>query len=282
MNNKRSTTSMAIALLVVSLISMSSIQHVAFAEGIGMSLTAAADYDSDVITVSGKTIRDITDITLVATSPSGNNIVRIDQITPDANGEYSVEFKIGPTWYEDGYYTIKAKQASSELLNVNVNVIDGFVAEKTLDTESDLQVKYQPAQVNIAADKGLEISADAKIGSNTIIITGTTDKLSQDIALTVKAPNGNTVALDQTSPNIDGDFMAVITTGGQLWSTDGLYSVTAQQSDDPNYTQSVEIDIRDGVIVPEFGTIAVMILTVAIISIIAISARSRLSIVPRY
>jgi predicted secreted protein with PEFG-CTERM motif len=34
-------------------------------------------------------------------------------------------------------------------------------------------------------------------------------------------------------------------------------------------------------VVPEFGTIAAMILAVAIISIIAISAKSRLSIMPR-
>jgi predicted secreted protein with PEFG-CTERM motif len=42
------------------------------------------------------------------------------------------------------------------------------------------------------------------------------------------------------------------------------------------------VDILDGVVVPEFGTIAAMILAVAIISIIAISAKSRLSIIPRY
>ena len=35
-------------------------------------------------------------------------------------------------------------------------------------------------------------------------------------------------------------------------------------------------------VVPEFGTIAVMILAVAIISIIAVTAKSRLSIMPRY
>jgi predicted secreted protein with PEFG-CTERM motif len=35
-------------------------------------------------------------------------------------------------------------------------------------------------------------------------------------------------------------------------------------------------------VIPEFGTIAVMILAVAIISIIAVSAKSRLSIMPRY
>jgi predicted secreted protein with PEFG-CTERM motif len=35
-------------------------------------------------------------------------------------------------------------------------------------------------------------------------------------------------------------------------------------------------------VVPEFGTIAAMILAVAIISIVAFSARSKLSIIPRY
>ena len=42
-----------------------------------------------------------------------------------------------------------------------------------------------------------------------------------------------------------------------------------------------EISITGSRVVPEFGTIAVMILAVAIISIIAVSARSRLSIMPR-
>jgi predicted secreted protein with PEFG-CTERM motif len=42
-----------------------------------------------------------------------------------------------------------------------------------------------------------------------------------------------------------------------------------------------EIEIIGTFVVPEFGTIAVMILAVAIISIVAISAKSRLSIMPR-
>ena len=61
-----------------------------------------------------------------------------------------------------------------------------------------------------------------------------------------------------------------------------FYTVTAQQFDDPKYTDSIEVDILDGTVVPEFGTIAAMILAVAIISIIAVSAKSRLSIIPRY
>ena len=51
--------------------------------------------------------------------------------------------------------------------------------------------------------------------------------------------------------------------------------------DEANWTGSTGEIIYFNV-VPEFGTIAAMILAVAIISIIAVSARSRLSIMPRY
>ncbi|KAF6249602.1 MAG: PEFG-CTERM sorting domain-containing protein, partial [Nitrosopumilus sp. YT1] len=43
-----------------------------------------------------------------------------------------------------------------------------------------------------------------------------------------------------------------------------------------------EIEIIGTYVIPEFGTIAAMILAVAIISIIVISSKSRLSIIPRY
>ena len=110
MNFKRSTTSMAIALMALSLISMTSIQQDAFAQTLGMSITATADKGSDIITVTGKTISHLTDVTFNITSPSGNNLVTVDQVSPDDNGEFTVEFKVGPTWTENGFYEIEAMQ----------------------------------------------------------------------------------------------------------------------------------------------------------------------------
>ena len=43
-----------------------------------------------------------------------------------------------------------------------------------------------------------------------------------------------------------------------------------------------EIEIFGTFIVPEFGTIAILILAAAIVSIIVVSGRTRLSIMPRY
>ena len=285
MNFKRSTTSMAIALMVLSLISVTSIQQDAFAQNQGMSITATADKGSDTIMLMGQTISEITDVTIIVTSPSGNNVVAVGQISPD-NGNFDAEFKVGPTWSEDGFYTITASQSvvqnSLYTLNVEVEVINGMIVDNTSVTESNLESDVFTTVPKDTRDRGLEINAEAEMGSDMIEITGTTDRVSTDVALTIIATNGNVVSVDQVSPALNGEFTSVITTGGPLWTQDGIYTVTAQQFDSSAYKTSTEVDIKDGVVVPEFGTIAAMILAVAIISIIAISAKSRLSIMPRY
>ena len=286
MNFKRSTTSMAIVFMALSLISMTSIQQDAFAQTQGMAITAISDKGSDTITVTGMTVSDVTDITFRITSPSGNNVVAVDQISPDENGEFALEFKVGSLWTENGFYTIEAMQSvvpgSLYNLEVLVEVTNGMT-EKNSATLSNLETGIWTAiEPNVAKDAGIEINAEAEMGSNTIVITGTTDRISTDVALTIIAPNGNVVSIDQVSPSLNGEFTSVITTGGPLWTQDGIYTVTAQQFDSSAYKASTEVDIKDGVVVPEFGTIAAMILAVAIVSIIAISAKSRLSIMPRY
>ncbi len=287
MNFKHSTTPMAIVLMALSLISMTSIQQDAFAQSTGISVTAMAEKGSDTITLTGITASDISDVTFRVTSPSGNNIVDVDQVTPDDNGEFETKFIVGPTWKENGFYSFEIMQGTGAnsfyTLKVLVEVTNGM-AEGTSVTESNLQTGIiSPNVNNVATDAGLMLDPIViDNGSTMFEITGTTDRVSQDITLTVTAPNGNVIAIDQISPEIEGGFAAEITVGGSLWKQDGFYTVTAQQFEDPKYTASTEVDIKDGVVVPEFGTIAAMILAVAIISIIAVSAKSRLSIMPRY
>jgi len=280
MNFKRSTTSMALALMALSLISVTSIQQESFAQ-----FTATAAKGSDTISVSGHTASSVTDVTFRVTSPSGNNVVAIGQVSPDNKGDFVKEFKVGPTWTENGFYEISVMQSVHEnslyTMSVRVEVNNGMTA-KTSVSESNLETGIFKPVTNAAKNKGLQIEADAVEGSTEIVITGTTDRVSQDVTLTVTAPNGNKVSVGQTSPTVNGDFTATITTGGPLWKQDGEYTVTAQQNELPEYTDSVVVGIKGGAVIPEFGTIAVMILAVAIISIIAVSAKSRLSIMPRY
>ncbi len=67
-----------------------------------------------------------------------------------------------------------------------------------------------------------------------------------------------------------------------MWKQDGFYTITAQQGESSLYTDSADVEIVDGVIIPEFGAIAALVLAVAIISIIAISAKTRLNVIPKY
>ena len=142
----------------------------------------------------------------------------------------------------------------------------------------------------------LTIIADAELGSTTIDVSGTTTQHAGDIMLKVIAPNGNVVAIDQVTPS-DGSYSATIGVGGSQYNQNGMYTIIATQAygsladvslsnANPGIYQSItastEVEIVDGHVVPEFGTIAAMILVVAIVAIIAVSAKTKLSLVPRY
>ena len=284
MSFRRSTTSVTLALIALSIISITSIQQNAFAQDTGMSVSAIAAEGSDTISVSGHTMSQVTDITFTVISPS-LNVISVGQLTPDANGDFATEFKVNPMWKESGFYTIKVEQSphgsSLYKASLRVEIINGMTSETNV-TESNLETGFfEPKSTE---RKGLVIrESNAIAGSNIITIMGTTDS-ANSITIKVIAPNGNVVVVDQFAPILDTNsrFLKDITTGGPLWNQDGQYTIVAQQGDDPKYKYSIEVGIKDGVVIPEFGTIAVMILAVAIISIIAVSAKSRLSIMPRY
>jgi predicted secreted protein with PEFG-CTERM motif len=271
--------------MALSLISVTSIQQDIFGAMLGMSLTAEASEGSDTILIRGQTASHVTDITFSVVSPDGFNRLAVDQITPDANGFFSTEFKLGPSWKQNGFYTITAMQSvhdsSLYTMSVMVEVVNGITME-TLVTESNLETGIFVPELEQLSLKGLTMRANAVEGSTTIGIVGHSDRTNIDITLKVIAPNGNVVSIVQITPDLDGKFAIDITTGGPLWTQDGIYTVTAQQGESSNHKASVEVEIVDGVVIPEFGAIAALILAIAIISIIIVSTKSRLSIMPRY
>jgi len=274
--------------MAVALMSVTSVHQDVFAKDAGMSLTAIAEEGDNIISISGETTSNITDVTIRVISPNGSNVVGVDQVTPDTNGEFNTQFNVS-NWTQDGVYKIKANQGTSLLYSITLGVeVNSGMTVETSATESSLvnnQTNDDLATISTQTTEdrsGLSISANAMEGSDTIEIMGQTSKTNEDVTFSVTSPNGNLVSVDQVSPDTSGEFATDISVGGPLWSQDGAYTVTAQQGNDSMFTDSVEVEVADGLVVPEFGTIAAMILAVAIISIVAISAKSRLSIVPRY
>ena len=74
--------------------SVTSVHQDAFAKDAGMSLTAIAEEDGAIISVSGETTSNLTDVTFRVISPNGQNVVAVDQVAPDANGEFSTQFNV--------------------------------------------------------------------------------------------------------------------------------------------------------------------------------------------
>ncbi len=271
MNSRGYTvTSIAIAFMAVTLLSVPGFGNNAYAAG--MTLSADANYMTGQISISGETDRS-EDVIIVITASNGNKVA-VDQITP-SGGSYSSNNGVADM---SGDYTILAKQ-SDGLYTLSVTITE---SESSASTSSIATTAGTAAAVTTSAPAGgLTITAgDSVRGSTTIDVSGTTDR-DATITLIVTAPNGNIIAVDQVEPS-GGSYSASFGTGGDQYKQDGMYKVSAKQGEASMYNVSTEVEVVDGHVIPEFGTIAAMILVVAIIAIIAVSAKTKLSLVPRY
>jgi len=274
MNSRRYTmTSLSIVFLALTIMSVSAIGQNAYAAGVGMTLSA--DCSGSSCDISGTTDRNDQDVTVVVSS--GNGIHIVDQLSA-SGGSFSTTINVSNL--DDGSYKIAANQGSSSKYSLNISVDVSGGSSDSSDSSTSVVGAAEEASAVVTAAGGLTLSAGGIEGSTTIDVSGTTDR-NGDITLKVTAPNGNIISVSQLSPS-GGSFMTAIETGGALWSQDGMYTISAHQGAATNYQTSADVEIVDGHVIPEFGVIAAMILAVAIVSIIVVTAKTKLSIVPRY
>jgi predicted secreted protein with PEFG-CTERM motif len=260
-----------IALLV--LIAMS-IPISAFAEPmIELSSSQSEIKPLDSILVVGK----ITDasifkpVTLTVISPDGE-VIYAPKLTFDNDGVFKRLIHPPLPSFRDGTYTIIASHEDIEkTAQIQFTV-----------TGSSIPPIKSPEPMVPDKPSAITLSTKTTFGENKILVSGSTTSSVTDITFIVTSPNGNLISIAQVTPKPDGEFSTEIISGGPLWKEDGFYTITANQGLSSEHKQSVQVEINNGVVVPEFGTITVMILAAAIISIIAVSAKSRLSIIPRY
>ena len=278
MNSRRHTiASLSIVLLAVTIMSVSVLGQSAYAGGGGISLSA--ECSDSTCSISGTSDRSDLDVTITASNDLA--IVSVAQASV-SGGSYVSSFNVS-NW-DDGSYTIEANQGTSSKYSISVNVdVSGGSSMSSVSGTTQtgaVVVEETTAATEDAALSGLQLNADGVEGSTTIDVSGTTDR-NGDITLTVRAPNGNVVAVSQITPSGDS-FSTTIEVGGPLWSQDGMYEISAHQGTASSHQKTVSVEIIDGHVIPEFGVIAVMILAVAIVSIIVVTAKTRLSLVPKY
>lgn len=247
----------------------------------GMEVSLSAEQGSTSVTVSGFTSILAEDVAITVTSPNGN-IVTIQQVSPDRNGNFMTVIRTDSLlWKQDGMYTITTQQGERNLYKFSLRVeVIGGTTQFTSTSDSSIAT-HVTSGAAFPETRFLNLDVVPVIGATTIDVRGQTDRTT-DITIKVISPNGNIVSIDQITPNPDGSFLTVLHTDSDLWRQDGFYTIIVQQGTGSGYSDSVEVEIVDGAVIPEFGAIAALILAVAIISIIAVTAKTRLSIIPKY
>jgi len=143
----------------------------------------------------------------------------------------------------------------------------------------------EPSSTETKSAMNSEITLDYDITGGTVIdISPDTEANSIFITLDATDQGSITVILprdviDATINDEDDDFFVLV--DGEEVYFDETKTSSDRTLDIAFSAGAEEIEIIGTFVVPEFGTIAAMILVVAIISIIVVSAKSRLSITPR-
>ena len=230
--------------------------------------------DGETILVTGE-VRELLSgypISLRVIAPNGN-LVSIAQIDVGSDKKFSAELTAGGALMRsEGTYTIAVLYGTESRTAETTFTFGGSTGTsgggtKMAVTDTDFTVNYK-----ITGGKLVSITRDVDAHSLTIAITA-----SQDGSLEITLPRA---LIDAKMGDQDDTFFVLV---------DGEEVDFAETTTSTDRTLTIqfpagaeEIEIIGTFVVPEFGTIAVMILAVAIISIIAVSAKSRLSIMPKY
>ncbi len=236
--------------------------------------------EGETILVTGE-VRDLysgTPVSVIIKAPNGN-LVSIAQVTVGTDKKFSTEATAGGSLMKvEGSYMITVQYGT---VNRSAETSFEFGGSTVIPTEVPSTVTDKTVSVQGSSDLiGYEITGGKILG----ITPSVEDKsliisidATSDGSLTLTIPRS---VLDALIDGVDDDFF-VLVDGEEVnfkettSSTDRILTIAFPAG-------AEEIEVIGTFVVPEFGTIAAMILAVAIISIIAVSAKSRLSIIPRY
>ncbi len=237
----------------------------------------------DTIVVTGE-VRDLysgTPVSVIVKAPNGN-LVSIAQVTVGADKKFSTEITAGGMLMKtEGTYTVtvqygtenRSADTTFELVGSITEEPDESVDSGITDTTVSVQGSDDLIGYVITGGKLLNIMPDVDAKSLIIAIEATDDGM-----LTLTIPR---TVFDAVDENGDDDEIFVLVDEEEAFEYDEVATSTDRTITIEFPAGAEEIEIIGTFVIPEFGTIAVMILAVAIISIIAVSAKSRLGIIPR-
>ncbi len=239
------------------------------------NLDVTSDDSFSIIGNSGLNDRVI--ITIVISSPMGN-IVSIDQIDPDSSGDYSTNFKVGKTWSHDGVYDISVfanklagENQKYDVIKVPISVENSKIIQHAELFDYDIDGAYV-ADIQISEENNsIIISINSDSDGNLIVY------LPREV---IDAKIVHTENSSSSTEFLDDNF--IILTDGTPTKFTELQTATTIRTISIDFENGTsEIEIIGTQVIPEFGTIAMIVLAVAIVSIITVSTKSRLRFIPQ-
>ena len=250
------------------------------AQKITLSSDNTAYQEGDVITITGTIEKVLPGMPVTLQIFFEKNLIQVSQVKVSQDGEFTDTFTAaGPQWQNEGTVIIKADYggASTEL---NIEFFKNTSGEYT----SNYEVKIPEGgtfDVPYTMKGGIISAMNLNQKNLSLIINIAT---SSDGNLNINLPREGIDSLDNNGQDID--FIVLMYEG----NSEIPIQTDVRKIEVENEFRSIDIPVKDGDtkieivgthVVPEFGTIAMIVLAVAIVSIIAVSAKSRLSIMPR-
>jgi predicted secreted protein with PEFG-CTERM motif len=230
--------------------------------------------DGDTVMISGQ-VRDLlsgTPISLQVFAANGN-LVTIQQLDVAPDKTFNTEISAGGAlWKSKGTYTVKVLYGTQSRTAEATFEFGG--SEGTTKPSPTVKVDRTNFVLSYKITGGSVLSVTPDDEANSLIIA---IKTTSDGVLTITLPRA---LIDAKINGQDDNFFVLI--DGEEVDFDETTTTTDRTLTIAFPDGAEEIEIIGSFVVPEFGTIAALILAIAIISIIAVSAKTRLSILPKY
>ena len=251
------------------------------AQKITLSSDNTAYQEGDVITITGTIEKVIPGMPVSLQVFFEKNLMQVSQVNVSQDGKFSDTITAaGPQWQNEGTVTIKANYGGDTSTELNIEFFKNTAGEYV----SNYEVKIEDAgtfDVQYTMKGGVVSSMQLNQKNLSLEIEITTNS---DGNLNINLPRDSIDS--KTKDGMDINFIVLMYESNSVIPVQTDF--TKIESD--NEFRSLNIPIKNGDtkieivgthVVPEFGTIAMIVLAVAIVSIIAVSAKSRLSIMPR-
>ena len=219
-------------------------------------------------------------VTIKVTGPQGN-IVALRQVEVSEDNSFEATLSTaGSLWKQSGMYTIRAQYGPQQVFDKVVVEITEEAPEEPACAADELVVKGRDqaycVPFEITGGTVSDNSVSSETSSLTLMITAESDG-----SVSLKIPRNVLDARQQGMEGDDTDFIVLV--DGEEADFEEIDTTSDERTLDIAFLEgATQIEVIGTWAVPEFGTTAAIILAVAIVSIIAVSARTRLSILPRY